>query len=162
MSLQREFAEILKEKMGSTTSKPSVPPAPKTPFRPFPHWKYEFSSPKHSFFLHKNLNSYPQKPLRKKQTQTQADHSKLPPSEPVFKIGQLGLEYTSDLMALQTLGADLKAEAITLSQIKKEYRKLARRYHPDHNKNSDGSERFQMAHRSYRNLVQAITEKTRS
>ncbi len=158
MALQREFAQILQEKLGFT-------PELSMKTKPFPSQKVEFPSWKYQVFTNQRTFSpteippaYPRKPAKKK---TAPAAKKTPPQpDPTYKIGQLGLEFTSDLIALQTLGADLDPAQLSLDKLKKEYRKLAKNWHPDHNSNDNSGKNFQMATEAYGRLSQAIESQT--
>lgn len=53
------------------------------------------------------------------------------------------------------------AKDATLDQIKKAYRKLALKYHPDRNKSKDAAERFRQVNEAYAALTQGLPPEER-
>ncbi len=154
MGLQRDFDEILQEKLGGSKKKTTEKVAFQSQKQSFPEWKYQFTAPKITFTPQAIPPSYPRPTAKKIPFQPQA--AKAVVQEPVYKIGEIGLEYTTDLITLQNLGADLDPAKISSTRLKKEYRKLAMRWHPDRATGDDSGKNFHNACLAYRNLSQAL------
>lgn len=160
MSFQREFAEILKEKMGSPQESTPEKPSNLGPFSYEERFEPFISAPHFSFSPSQFSNQYP----RSKVVKTDAKAVQPPPQKPEkvkiqeksYKIGELGMDMATPFVTLIRLGAKLDEKAITLSALKREYRKLAKRYHPDHSKREDAVKLFQSCCQSYGQIKQAL------
>ncbi len=154
MGLQRDFDEILQEKLGVPRKKTTEKVAFQSQNHSFPAWKYQFNTPKITFTPQQIPQSYPSPSPKKARPQPQAPKAVV--QEPVYKIGEIGLEYTTDLMTLQSLGADLDPAKISVTGLKREYRKLAMKWHPDRSTADESGKNFHRACLAYRNLSQAL------
>lgn len=132
MGFPSEFSDILRRKMGSmveeTPITPEVPTqktAPNSPVFPI------FSHPK--TWLPRKLNSaYPVKKISKEQSKQQkVEEIKIKIAEKIFTQTDLNSDEMKALVRFQTLGGHINAQQICLSTLKKEYRRLAKIYHPD-------------------------------
>jgi len=162
MALERDFADILQEKLG-TPPKRETMAAPLSPSAPqFPHWKYRIESPIRTFTPAKIPNIYPKKsPRIRVKKAINPPKPKVQNQEKTFKIGELGLDLATPLNTLQSLGAHLDPEKISLSGLKKEYRKLARKYHPDSNPSTGSAKFFHEACKAYGLIRDSIEAKNK-
>lgn len=139
MTFEGEFAEILKEKMGET---PKVAPQKRrsAPLRS------SFGDPLLNFYVEKKqwipsrgLTSYPKKTPSIKPIQV---------PEPVvseeisWEMAQLPVDLRLQLSAFEDLGAKLDKDKIQKSHLKKQYRILAKKYHPDLQKDQNLASQF--------------------
>ncbi len=154
MGFQREFSDILREKLGDGEKK-APKKAPITERNStFPSWKFEISTHKRTFIPDQIPQVYPGPTLRKQSAPPKPAMPKT--ADPIFKIGELGLENASALIMLQNLGANLDPARISESELKKEYRKLALRWHPDRCFEDPSGKNFHQACAAYRQLSGAI------
>lgn len=164
MSQNREFAEILSRKMGkSQATGPATPQIPR-PNPVFVSFEHPLDIPQFTWSPSSIPSQYP-----KSQPKVQSTTEKSSPSpsqtfqaEPSFRLGELGLELSTPFMVLIHSGADLREDQLSLSQLKREYRKLALKHHPDVCKVANSKEIFQECTRAYRELRQAIEKHTKN
>ena len=75
-----------------------------------------------------------------------------------FRSVQLSKEAQRSLATLRFLGAQVNCDKITLTDVKKEYRKLAKIYHPDSHHPKAEAKTFHQCCLSYRQLSACLIE----
>lgn len=160
MARTGSFAEILEEKLDFQETSPSEEVAHATQFTPIYQWQEPISAPQFSWAPKKIPSQYPKtqpktRPAKRAKTRTPKPKSQ----EPIFKIGDLGLEYTGAFMTLVRAGACLEENRLNLSSLKSQYRKLALKYHPDHCKNSNSIQVFRECTTAYKDLRLAMEKR---
>lgn len=158
MGFQSEFAEILQEKMGKGRVQPPQSQGQKSSKPDFPDWKYQFFTSQRSFTPSQIPKQYPRPTPQKTSAIHTVKVEKNKKEEKHFKIGQLGLEYSSDLILLQNLGAEIESDKIQLSSLKKEFRRLAKKFHPDTSRENQTEKIFHSCHQAYSNLSRRLQE----
>jgi hypothetical protein len=155
MTSHRGFADILQEKLGENMAPTTASPPAHGKKKPFPWWQYLPQASKNRFVPLTIPAAYPRpRPtLRETKRPVKPQH----PLEPTYQLGDIGLEYSTDIVTLQNLGADLDPSQLSLSSLKRQYRRLAKRWHPDHHAHAQAAEPFQQLTQAYQNLQQALT-----
>lgn len=176
MSLNRSFQAILDEKMQDLEREESNFEAihPSYDSYEVPTWsqiRFKFQSQPVHDFVKAKYEQHMQEEARKQETKTETPIpeplSKAKPisaeeeidSSPKIKIKNLGTEYQFALEILLRMGATgLGSQDLSLKQLKKCYRKLAKTYHPDTAKDSHSAQDFYRLKQSYDLLLDAFDE----
>ncbi len=161
MGQNATFEQILEEKMGlapenSWSAAPFCPVWPKLE-RPIP-W---------IFFNHRvhipraGLRAYPKKSIPSKPDSLSPQREVLekpptPPAESCMSHEVFSKGGQKQIALLIYLGAQLDPQAFTASELKQEYRRLLKRYHPDHNKAQTAAPTLNQVVSSYRGLCLEI------
>lgn len=176
--MQSSFREILEEKLKSPLEKP-VSPEGKSQFSdPFalsflmgsiPQFRYQnktYSPNLSNTSTKENIQDEVNEPSQKfksenfdskhnaSDTSINAEPQDHSPAESTYKVANLKVEAVAAIYVLKGLGANLNDE-FTFSELKKQYRSLLLRYHPDHSNNSN-IEPFYDLMQAYESLVSEL------
>ncbi len=167
MAFESGFADILQKKMGfpeenlPKSSSYTVKKRPHSPVIP-PLFMDSFRwTPPSAGEAYLNCSTQPQ-------IRNQAENPEAPIPKPnsapeiFFSIGELGLDNATPFMTLTRHGADLDEGRLSEKQLKKQYRKLAKIFHPDNGHRPNGAEIFQECTEAYRILEAAIASKSKT
>ena len=160
--MQANFREILEEKLKSPLEEPY-----------FDQPKSQYSDPFALSFLMGSIpqfryqtNSYKAQSTSDRSTNKHSDLQDSPQSnqnlEPIiveeeakYSLQDLSAEAVAALFVLKGLGAEIKEQSFSFNELKKQYRRLLLRYHPDHN-NQKTSESFFDLRQAYDSLTDEL------
>lgn len=160
MGFHREFADILEEMM---KKEPLCPPpkasekrAPILTLQPFLNFYTETIRWTHA----PAMKFYPTPQVKKQETaipkQTVKTKKEVAPiAEKMVSMKHVPLQTLEPLKILEQLGAQL-GEEFSLSILRREYRRLAKIYHPDSQHSKSCAVRFQKVSSSYKSVVREL------
>lgn len=158
MDKNRSFAEILKQEMAQQGEKtfhyaPPSEPAPSLffdwhPQKIFKKWPPQ--TPK-GFYLKSQ-----RKPDIKSSPPTKDREVSLQPTEKKLSFADFSPQAQACLNHFQTLGAKINANAFYSVELKKEYRRLAKRFHPDLKSPESSAKSFQQLTLLYQKIEKEI------
>ena len=149
MDFPLEKEEILSKNQGPTSQ--------------FHHYSLGFYTTPYSWTPKKTASIYKKKALKKsvkKEIEPKPIIKKPISLEPSFTLKSLSQIEQKSLNQFISLGAKIEVQKITLSDIKREYRRVAKTLHPDLCKEPQAQEHFQAFHDAYSILYTKITTLT--
>lgn len=153
MAFESDFAQILKKKMNFLSEKDenTLKNTDKNPF--FQTESINFYTNPYTWKPRKTPVSY-----RKKKVKRVTSLKKTAPVLEIktFNIEQLCEESRGLILSFISLGALINKSQFSSSQLKKEFRRLAKVYHPDTSTQVNSSESFQELHRLYSSICTQI------
>lgn len=162
MSFKEGFAEILEKKMGSTLSEPKISVNSQPQRAPSLDWILPIFAPRKVWTPHKIPAAYPRIVGNKQPNSPKISLKNSPSntSEEVFQTAQLSEKGKKALKILVRLGAELaNDQAFRASELKTQYRRLARIYHPDSQHEKASSKHFNMCSICYKIVSKEVSAK---
>lgn len=156
MSIRGEFANILEKKMGPTPILEKKAYPIRTDFHQDSHFSMSKINLKTCRFTSLNSDLYPSQPKAKSKITPNSTPQKLPAEENLTSILKLSQKSQKAFFLLEKLGANFEDGKLGVQALKREYRRLAKVFHPDQQTPLSCSKKFHYLHTCYQLLFNEL------
>lgn len=165
MSFKGEFAEILKDKLGEPIQKEAPKETSSTYVSRSIDWILPIFAPRKTWTPQEIPGAYPKVVVTKKNSSKEKEKAsagaKTQEVETSIPLSSLSEKATKAHRILTKLGAEFsETDSFRPSELKTQYRKLARVYHPDSQNIKASSKSFNMVSVCYKFIAKELIEKS--